>query len=832
MPDLAPLHDYSDSRAVLIGTWNYDHLPSIPAAGNSLRRMASLLTGALCGWPEDRVLIVDNERSPGDLPDRLITAYEHVTDVALFYYVGHGQMDRDDQLCLGLAASRTEPNRRTATSLPFQAVRRALLDSPAATKIVILDCCFAALANQPMNTLAALADDVLDKTAGAGAYTMAASGPYTTAWFETDPEIAQPQTFFTKYLADLVETGIAGEASGLKLHRLFIRVRDTLDRDHLPIPHERSVDAARDFVFAHNAAPLESHRDLDAELRLVTQRLAETEAKRAQERLNAKAQEQALQIKAAELAKELERLKEQALHRQSMAASQQQELEDAIQETGRRLDETTAAQTAAAERADAAHTISRRAEAALVPLRQARPGSHRRGSSDPKPTNANLTGPVRRTRSALEGWRAHPGLALLAVVLSLTVLAVGGIRIMSSVQSALAYQRTLQLADLGSDINTLVQRLQDERDQTAYFIAEGTNGGRAVASGSRAAGLQVVHTQRQDTERAAAVVMSVLGRVGGSFAPLVRQEASATLADLEYLPNLRLQATESRVAAPVVLQKYAGIISHLLALEQNTTRGASDPALSQMVHVLGLVSRMKEDASQQRAILTAALIKHVLDPGARTALLTAQSDQAAAATAFSLSATGPQRQLFQNSLSRSLVFRANQEEQQALSMGTSLKNDPTRPDDFYGAMMNEINTQLGSVERNLASQVSTRAGALRRNSIITGFSILILLTLLLLPFALLPALALVRRFRAQRITKQQRELIDDQGETAPVADHHGGVRPLPLAAVHDDSPDPGEDADAPQIVMQVLTADADVAERAVAGPDAPGVSAAGGESGG
>jgi hypothetical protein len=311
--------------------------------------MVSLLTGPLCGWPKGRVLAVRNRRSPGGLSDRLITAFEDITDVALFYYVGHGQIDMDDQLCLSLVTSRTEANRREATSLRFQAVRRALLDSPATTKIVILDCCFAGLVNRPANTLAALPDDVLDKTAGAGAYTMAASGAYTNAWFETGADIAKPQTFFTKYLADLVETGIPGEAPDLRLHPLFIRVRDKLSSDRLPVPSERSIDAARDFVFARNAAPPETHQDPDAERRLLTQRLSEAEARRVKERAEAKAQEQALRARAAELTKELGRLKEQALHNQSMDSPQQRELRDAIDETGRRLEETTAAQMRAHE---------------------------------------------------------------------------------------------------------------------------------------------------------------------------------------------------------------------------------------------------------------------------------------------------------------------------------------------------------------------------------------------------------------------------------------------------------------------------------------------------
>ena len=88
-------------------------------------------------------------------------------------------------------------------------------------------------------------------------------------------------------------------------------------------------------------------------------------------------------------------------------------------------------------------------------------------------------------------------------------------------RAPLAYQRVLQLADLSSDITTLVQRLQDERDQTAYFIAQG-NAGRGQPG---APGLQVVYTQRHDTERAAAEVAADLEQIGGSFPPLARQEA-------------------------------------------------------------------------------------------------------------------------------------------------------------------------------------------------------------------------------------------------------------------------------------------------------------------
>lgn len=250
-----PMRDYGRSRAVLVGTSEYTQLEPVPAAANSLQRMSRILTSKMCGWPPDRLSVFSNEFGPGDLPDRLITLFEEAQDVALFYFVGHGQIDLDDQLCLGLVGSRPEPHRRAATSLQFHSVRRALLDSPARTKILILDCCFAGLASRPSNTLGT-PSSLLDKAAGTGAYTMMASSAYTTAWFETDGQ-EKPQTYFTKYLADLIETGILGESAELRLRSLFIKLRDNLAHDLRPIPEARVVDGASDFIFARNAALLE-----------------------------------------------------------------------------------------------------------------------------------------------------------------------------------------------------------------------------------------------------------------------------------------------------------------------------------------------------------------------------------------------------------------------------------------------------------------------------------------------------------------------------------------------------------------------------------------------
>jgi Caspase domain len=243
--------DYSRSRAILVGTSVYTHLGQVPAAANSLARMEALLTGPQCGWQSDRVTVIRNERKPGDIPDRLVELYSEATDIALFYFVGHGQIDFRDELCLGLADSRTQAERIATTSPTFDAVRTALTVSDAKVKIVVLDCCFAGLAVGRDGSLSA-PPDVINLTGGAGAYVLAASGAYSSAWFEQSG--ASPQTYFTKYLAEIVDEGIAGEPEGLNLSVIYRQLEHRLSRAGKPLPRRRVIGTADNFIFAVNRA--------------------------------------------------------------------------------------------------------------------------------------------------------------------------------------------------------------------------------------------------------------------------------------------------------------------------------------------------------------------------------------------------------------------------------------------------------------------------------------------------------------------------------------------------------------------------------------------------
>jgi signal transduction histidine kinase len=326
-------------------------------------------------------------------------------------------------------------------------------------------------------------------------------------------------------------------------------------------------------------------------------------------------------------------------------------------------------------------------------------------------------------------------LVLLIAIPTLTAVVLGGTGILSYARSATADGRVQQLAALSSNVTVLAQHLEDERDQTVRYIALGTQGGRGSGSHGTAE-LQVVTQLQTLTNQTASVVRQELGQINASFSAQTQQQAATALTALQNLSQLRGAATGTELPALIVVQKYTTIIQQLLALIDVTGQGASDATLGQAIRVLGLVSRMKEEASQQRAILTEGLQVTKLSPNELSALNSALAQQQSNLASFNTAASIAQRQLWNNSVSSSFVFQANAEETQAITTQAqtgSLRNDNTSVDDWYGAMSNEIDAQMGSVEQSLSAQISSRAAALHKSAltaaIAVGAAVLLVLAL-------------------------------------------------------------------------------------------------------
>ena len=384
-------------------------------------------------------------------------------------------------------------------------------------------------------------------------------------------------------------------------------------------------------------------------------------------------------------------------------------------------------------------------------------GGHRRAAG-------RRTHPADRpeiSRMAPKGWRARRGLSLLIVIPTAALAVLGGIGIASSLRSAQSYQRVESLANLGQQIIVLTQALEEERDQTAFYIALGANGGRAAGSSANpgvrsgaALELSVIARSKSATDQAVATVSDLAGQIGSSYSAQTQQAAATARAALAELPYLRTASISTELPALAMVQKYTQLIDDVLTLNDQIAQSASDPQLAQTVRVLGLVSAMKEEASQQRAILAAALLRGKFGPGQLAVLNAAQSAQQSNLAAFDISADVGQRLLWNNSVDGSFTYLANSEELQALTLQNnssgSLRADPTSAVDWFGAMSNTIDFQMGSVERYLVSQGIVRSDVLHSNAIRAGIFAVVLLIALALFFAAVLGAEMIRGLRRGR----------------------------------------------------------------------------------
>jgi glycine betaine/choline ABC-type transport system substrate-binding protein len=236
--------DYSKSRAVLIGTSEYrdEKFPALPAADNSLEGMRQMLTSPeLCGWPASRVRQLSNVSDNRQLIVNLRQWARETSEIFFLYYVGHGTPDEKGP-CLALTDTQLEyPD---ATGLEYRQVRKALRDSPARVKIVILDCCYAGRAIRPVQSGQTLFTDI------SGTYVLAAADH--AAHVPENQELAC--TSFTCELLDLIRKGITDGPEELTLEDIYRHLRARLGEVDLPDPNCGGTDTVGAFRFARNAA--------------------------------------------------------------------------------------------------------------------------------------------------------------------------------------------------------------------------------------------------------------------------------------------------------------------------------------------------------------------------------------------------------------------------------------------------------------------------------------------------------------------------------------------------------------------------------------------------
>jgi TCP-1/cpn60 chaperonin family protein/caspase domain-containing protein len=244
------LFDPERSRVVLIGTSRYDSDPelhALPAVRGNLTALESVLTDpARCGLPPEHVEVVTDPANAAAVGAVLGDAAEAAEDLLLIYYAGHGLIDSQGSLYLGLTTTRSGVQLRFS-ALPYEWIRGALHESGASTRVVVLDCCFSGRA---INAQAGPEAVIGGQVEIEDAYTLTSTSRNRTA---LAPEGAR-FTAFTGELLDLLRNGVPDGPEIITLDLLYFELRRALMRKGMPRPEAGRINNAHQLGISRNVA--------------------------------------------------------------------------------------------------------------------------------------------------------------------------------------------------------------------------------------------------------------------------------------------------------------------------------------------------------------------------------------------------------------------------------------------------------------------------------------------------------------------------------------------------------------------------------------------------
>jgi Novel STAND NTPase 1/Caspase domain len=238
------------SRVLTVGCGMYSAesaLPSIPAAASTLDDLGSILADR-CGLSTDRLRVMTDPGAPAEVGLALAAEAEQAADVLVFYYVGHGLVSEDGQLYLATRMTVSDQSRLRYTALAYADVRKTLLDSPARSLVVLLDCCFSGRA-----TGGVLGDELGE----VGSLTEIHGGFVLTAAGRSEPAFAPPgqrHTAFTGQLLRLLVDGHPDAPPHWTLHDMHRFLARELVALGLSRPQCRAFGRVGELVLASNLA--------------------------------------------------------------------------------------------------------------------------------------------------------------------------------------------------------------------------------------------------------------------------------------------------------------------------------------------------------------------------------------------------------------------------------------------------------------------------------------------------------------------------------------------------------------------------------------------------
>lgn len=245
------------AQVVLIGVSAYRQLAELPAARRNVTDLRDLLQHEdLWGVPADNCHVLLDPESPAEVSRaiRRAAAAAGGDGMLLVYFAGHGLVDADDDnLILGLPGC--DPEVPYERGVPYDWIRRAVADTRARRRVVILDCCYSGRAGSELGGDGSGTDAVADKAETEGTCLLV-SAPANRPAMAPRGEV---HTAFTGELIRLLRDGLRPpppEATPptLTVHTVWRTVRRAMLRRGFERPELRARDSGAEIPLVHNPA--------------------------------------------------------------------------------------------------------------------------------------------------------------------------------------------------------------------------------------------------------------------------------------------------------------------------------------------------------------------------------------------------------------------------------------------------------------------------------------------------------------------------------------------------------------------------------------------------
>ncbi|WP_370945890.1 caspase domain-containing protein [Amycolatopsis sp. cg5] len=236
---MVALPDPALSRAILIGTSDFqrdDRLPNLPAVRNNLTDLVTALTNQRAGIiSPEHCTVVDSPDSPGSFMTRLERVANQAEDLLLVYYSGHG-IRHETKNILYLTVHQSNPDSPRGTAVPFDDVREVIENSPARTKLLILDCCYSGLA------LGSMSGGGVDQREIAISGTSVLTSSPRNKISHSPP--GERNTAFTAELLSLLVKGSRIPDEPLTVNAAYRSLRSAMANRDLPLPKMKAEDTS------------------------------------------------------------------------------------------------------------------------------------------------------------------------------------------------------------------------------------------------------------------------------------------------------------------------------------------------------------------------------------------------------------------------------------------------------------------------------------------------------------------------------------------------------------------------------------------------------------